>query len=154
MASSTTSITPAAGVCQHKFKLLRSETSLVQFTCSADAKHSTDMVYQCELCKTKLCSSCVAKAEKKKMAAEREAAGMACGLRCAWLARRRCSAGTLTRRAMEAIFRAYDALITREQYDNCSVVGRGWHVVEQDKWLMMFSINNARANVNPIAQGT
>ncbi|KAK4896453.1 hypothetical protein LTR27_005667 [Elasticomyces elasticus] len=77
MASSSTTITPVAGECKHQMKLLRSETSLVQFTCSADAKHSTDMVYQCGLCKTKLCSSCVAKAEKKKMAAEREAAGIA-----------------------------------------------------------------------------
>ncbi|KAK4931604.1 hypothetical protein LTR49_001994 [Elasticomyces elasticus] len=70
-------MTSAAGACKHQMKLLRSETSLVQFTCSADAKHSTDMVYQCEQCRTKLCSSCVAKAEKKKMPAEREAAGMA-----------------------------------------------------------------------------
>lgn len=62
--------------CTHAYKLLSSETTIVEFKC-AICKGTDALIYKCGACGQKVCSSCKAKNEKKVKKAEREAQGVA-----------------------------------------------------------------------------
>jgi hypothetical protein len=47
--------------CQHSYKVVKSDTTLIQWTCNRclSTQHST--IYECQNCKLKTCEKCASK---------------------------------------------------------------------------------------------
>ncbi|KAF2684122.1 hypothetical protein K458DRAFT_37825 [Lentithecium fluviatile CBS 122367] len=56
----TTMAAPAS--CEHNFKVIKSDTNIVQWNCNLCHSGPHPFIYECQNCKLKTCRPCTAKA--------------------------------------------------------------------------------------------
>ena len=52
----------APASCEHNFKMIKSDTTIVQWNCNLCHAGPQPYIYECQNCKTKRCRPCTAKA--------------------------------------------------------------------------------------------
>ncbi|KAF2870659.1 hypothetical protein BDV95DRAFT_522350 [Massariosphaeria phaeospora] len=51
----------APAKCTHKFNMIKSDTTLIQWNCQSCHSGPHSFIYECQHCKLKTCSPCTAK---------------------------------------------------------------------------------------------